>query len=107
MARALVSHRVPVQIQLVILLSRIPLARGRKLRDNLAVPPLLVCLFGHVPRDRFLVGIVVVDCRAVLGSCVGALGVERRGVVHAVEEFDELAVGDLLWVKDDLSSFSI
>jgi hypothetical protein len=50
---------------------------------------------------------VEVDGGAVLWAGVWALLVERRGVVHAVEELDELAVCDLGWVEDELGSFSV
>lgn len=106
-ARALIPRRVLLKIQLVILLGRPPLSRGRNLGDDLAAPPLGVCLFGDFAGDCLLLGGVEVDCGAVLGAGVRALGVEGRGVVHAVEELEELAVGDLGWVEDELGGLGV
>lgn len=106
-AGALVAGRVVVEVELVVLLGGPPLAGGRNLGDDLAVPPLLVGLGGDLARDLFLLGVVVVDGGAVLRAGVGALGVEGRGVVELVEELEELAVGDLLGVKDDLGGFGV
>lgn len=91
----LIATGVPVQVLLVILLSGPPLARGRNLRHDTIMPPLLVRLLRHLLCDLLLLLIVVIDGGAVLGTGVGALTVEGGGVVGAVEEFDELAVGDL------------
>lgn len=91
----LVATRVPVQVHLMILLSGPPLARGRNLRHNPIMPPLLIRLLRHLLCDLLLLLVVVVDGGAVLGAGVGALTVEGGGVVGTVEEFDELAVGDL------------
>lgn len=106
-ARALIPRRVLLEIQLVILLGRPPLSRGRNLGDDLAAPPLGVCLFGDFAGDCLLLGRVEVDGGAVLGAGVRALGVEGRGVVHAVEELEELAVGDLGWVEDELCGLGV
>ena len=107
MTRALVPAGVPVKVELVILLGGPPLAGGDNLGDDAALPPLLVGLFGDVARDLFLVGVVEVDGAAVLGAAVGPLAVERRGVVGAVEEFEELAVGDLGGVEDYLGGLGV
>ncbi len=77
----------------MILLRIPPLTRGQDLRDDLALPPLLIHQLGDLLRDGLLLGIVIEDAGAVLAAAVGALPVYRRGVVHAVEEFEELAVG--------------
>lgn len=92
MARALVAGGVSIEVQLVVLLSSPPLASGSKLGDNAVLPPLLVCLGGDLARNLLLLGVVVVDGRAVLGAGVGALLVEGCGIVHAVEKFEELFV---------------
>lgn len=105
--RALIPIGVPLQVQLVVLLGGPPLAGGRNLGDNLALPPLGVCPFGDVAGDALLLVVVEVDCGAVLRAGVGALAVEGCGVVHAVEELDELAVGDLGWVEDDFCGLGV
>lgn len=107
MARALIPIGVPLQVQLVVLLGGPPLAGGRNLGDNLALPPLGVCLFGDFAGDALLLVVVEVDGGAVLRAGVGSLAVEGCGVVHAVEELDELAVGDLGWVEDELCGLGV
>lgn len=92
MARALISRRIVLQVQLMVLLGAPPLARRGDLGDNAPLPPLGVGLFCDVAGDLFLFGIVEVDGGAVLRARIGALAVERRGIVHHVEEFEELAV---------------
>lgn len=63
------------------------------------------------PRDflRYLglFGRVGEDGTSVLGACVGALTVLGRGVVHAVEEFDEGGIGELGWVECYLEGFGV
>jgi hypothetical protein len=107
MTRTLIPERIPLQIRLVILLGTPPLARRRDLGHDAAAPPLLVGLGRHLPGDALLLLVVEVDGRAVLGSRVGTLAVEGRGVVGAVEEFEELAVGDLGRVEDDLRCLGV
>lgn len=106
-ARALVPVRIPVQVQLVVLLGAPPLPRGRDLSHDAAVPPLLARLGRDLPRDALLLLVVEVDGRAVLGPRVRALAVERRRVVRAVEELEELAVGDLGGVECDLRGLGV
>lgn len=84
----------------MVILSVPPLLRGEDLGDDLVVPPLLVCFFCHLPRGFLLLGVVVEDPRAVLGPPVGALLVGRGGVVHPVEEGEEVGVGDFGGVVD-------
>lgn len=106
-AGAFVPRGVVVEVQLVVLLGGPPLAGGGNLGDDGALPPLGVGLGRHLARRLFLLGVVVVDGGAVLRSRVRALGVERGGVVELVEELEELAVRDLLGVKDDLRGFGV
>lgn len=100
MTRAFIPARIPIQIQLMIRLGIPPLARRQNLRDDLAMPPLLVGLLRHVLCDTLLLVVVVEDAGAVLGADVRALAVGRGRVVHLVEVFDQGAVGDLLRVED-------
>lgn len=107
MARALVPGGVIVQVLLMIRLGGPPLPCGRQLGHNLTLPPLLVCQTGDFPCDPLLLLIVIVDGRAVLWAGVGALLVEGCGVVRAIEELEEVEVGYLLGIVDDLSSFGV
>ena len=106
-ARTLISARIPIQVQLVVLLGSPPLACGRNLGHDAVVPPLFVGLLRDFARDLLLLVVVIVDGGPVLGSRVGALTVERGGVVGAVEELEELAVRDLLGLKDELYGFGV
>lgn len=106
-AGALVARRVVVEVQLVVLLGGPPPAGGGNLGDDGALPPLLVGLGRDLAGDLLLLGVVVVDGGAVLGPRVGTLGVEGGGVVELVEELEELAVRDLLGVKDDLGGLGV
>lgn len=72
-----------------------PLARGQDLRDDLTLPPLLVDELGNFTGNLLLLCVVVEDAGAVLRAGVWALAVRGCGVMHLVEEFEELAVGDL------------
>jgi hypothetical protein len=105
--RALVSARVVVQVQLVVLLCVPPLSRRQNLGHYAALPPLLVDLLGDVARLLLLLGVVVEDGGAVLRACVWALAVRGGGVVHLVEEFEEGAVRDFLRVVDNLEGFGV
>ena len=106
-ARALVPARVAIQVELVVLLSSPPLARGRDLGDDAIVPPLLVGLSCHFAGNLLLLVIVEVDGGAVLRARVRTLTVQGRGIMRAVEELEELAVGDNGWVKEDLYSLGV
>jgi hypothetical protein len=105
--RALISARVVVQVQLVVLLCVPPLSRRQNLGHHAALPPLLVDLLGDVARLLLLLGVMVEDGGAVLRACVWTLAVRGGGVVHLVEEFEEGAVRDFLRVVDDLESFGV
>ncbi len=50
---------------------------------------------------------MVENAGSVLGTGVWSLAIRGCGVVHAVEEFKELAVGDLGWVVGYLEGFCI
>lgn len=91
----------------MVLLGIPPFPSLQDLGDDAALPPLLVDFLCHLFGDGFLLVVVVEDARAVLGSAVWTLGVEGCGVVHAVEEFEELAVGDLGWVVVELDGFGV
>lgn len=107
MTRTLVSARVIIQIQLMVLLSVPPLPCGQNLRDNATLPPLLVYLLCDFSRLLLLFFIVVEDCRSILRSSVRTLSVRGGGVMHFVEEFDEGAIFDLFRVVDDLESLGV
>lgn len=94
MARAFISGGVLVEIQLVVLFRIPPRLGGQDLGDDLAVPPLLIGLLGDLVRDRFLLGRMIKDPAAVLGPSVGTLLVRGGGVVHPVEELEQLGVGN-------------
>lgn len=107
MAGALVATGVFVQILLVVVLGVPPLAGRQDLRHDLALPPLLVDLGRDLLGDLGLLVVVREDARAVLRSVVRPLAVRGGGVVHAVEELEELLVGDLGRVVDDLCRFGV
>jgi hypothetical protein len=106
-SRALVSSRVLLQVQLVILLRIPPLAS----RYNLSRDRLLVPLFANLVRN--LLGNILLllamreDHTAVLGADIPALAVQGRRVMHAIEELEELAVCHDGGVKGDLKGFGI
>ena len=91
----------------MVLLGVPPLLGGQDLGDDLAAVPLLVGGLCDLARNLLLLGVVEEDAGAVLRAAVVALLVGGRGVVHAVEELDQLAVGDLLRVEDDLGGLSV
>jgi hypothetical protein len=84
-----------------------PFTSGQNLRNNLPLPPLLIRQFRNLPRYLLLLGIMVEDAGAVLRADVWTLAVRSGGVVHFVEEFEELAVGYLRGVVDDLKGFGV
>jgi hypothetical protein len=51
--------------------------------------------------------IVEEDGATVLSTDIRTLSIQSGRVVHFVEEFEELSIGYLFGVKDDLESFSI
>jgi len=85
-----------------------PLSRLEDLRRNLtSLVPLRLRQLGHMSRLLLLLGVVVKDAAAVLGADVGALAVGGCGVVHFVEEFEEVAVGYLRGVVGYLEGFGV
>lgn len=92
--RTFVTTRIIMQVKLMILLRIPPLSRSDNLRRNGLLVPFLGHFVGYFMRDLGLFLVVRKDCAAVLGSDVGTLAVFCRGIVHAVEEFEQLAVGD-------------
>ena len=107
MARARVAFGVAVQVHLVILLGVPPPAGRHYFCDNLAAPPLLAGLLGHLLCNLLLLGAVEVDAAAVLAALIGTLRVQRRRVVQLVEELEELAVCDLGGVVGQLCGFGV
>lgn len=84
----LISKRILVQIQLVILLSIPPLASLENFRRHLAAIPLLIDFGGDVFCNLLLLGVVIENGTAILGAGVVALTVAGSRVVRAVEELD-------------------
>lgn len=92
----------------MILLRIPPLACGQDLRrDGAAAPPLLLRLLCHLLGRLLLFFVVVEDGAAILRAGVAALPVLGRGVVHLVEELEQLAVGDLVGVEGHLEGFGV
>lgn len=108
MRRTLVTPRVMMQIQLMVILRVPPLPGLEDLGRNRAPrPPLLLRLGRHLTRDGALLGGVVEDGAAVLGAGVHALAVGRGGVVHLVEELEQGGVGQGRGVKGHLEGFGV
>lgn len=84
-----------------------PLTSWYNLRGNRLLEPFLADLLSDLLSNFLLLRAVRVDRTAVLGTHVWALSVQRCGVVHAVEELEELAVAHKGGVKGDLESFGI
>lgn len=85
-----------------------PFSSRQDLGGDLAVlPPLFLHLLCDIFCDILLLLVVVEDGAAVLGSDIWPLPVQSSRIMHLVEEFDELAVGDFLGVEDDLQGFGI
>lgn len=90
MRRALIPTRVLKQIQLMILLRIPPLPRFLNLSNDALPPrrkPLRLDPLSNATRNLSLRRRRREYRRAVLRARVPALGVERRGIVGAVEEF--------------------
>src|SRR4029453_8612846 len=111
-ARADVVARVPVRVTLQVVLVLglgLPERSGRRhLGDHLARPQ----AGGFDVGDRVLGGLLlrvgeVEDGRPVARSDVVALPVQRGRVVDLEEELEQVPVGDLARVEDDLDRFGV
>lgn len=93
MTRALVTARVDVQVLLVVCLCVPPLACGQDLGGDLALlPPLILHLLCDLSGNLVLLVVVGENAAAVLCANIGALTVLGCGIVHAVEELEQLLV---------------
>lgn len=104
---ALVSSRVLVQVQLVVFLGIPPLASRDDLSRHRLLEPLLVDLVCDLFRNLLLLLAMCEDHTAVLGADIPALAIQRRRIVHTIEEFEKLAVGHNGGIKGDLEGFGI
>lgn len=104
---ALVPIGVVHQVQLVILLGIPPLLGWEDLSDDLATPPLFVGFLGDLFGNLLLFIIVIEDTAAILRAAIGPLLVVRRGVVHLVEELEDLGVGETGGIVDQEGSFGV
>src|SRR5208337_2837626 len=97
------------RIVLVISLRRIERLEGNHLRHDRARKSLgLVELSNVGLRDALLVGAVVKNRRAILRALVRSLAVQLRGIVrHGEVHFQELPVGDLRGIVNNLHGFSM
>lgn len=91
----------------MILLGIPPVAGLEHLGRHLPAVPLVIGLCGNFLCNLLLFLVVIEYGTSVLGARVIALAIARRGVVHAVEELNQLRVGDLCWVVDYLCCFGI
>jgi hypothetical protein len=105
--RALISSRVILEIELVIFLGIPPLTRGQDLSGKRRLIPLLANLFGDIFSNLLLLLSMCENSTAVLGTDVRTLPILCRGVVHAIEEFEELAVGYDRGIKGHLEGFGV
>ena len=85
-----------------------PLAGWYDLGSDLTIlPPLLLHLLSDLLRYPLLLIIVEEDGATVLSAGIRSLPVQSGRIVHFVEEFEELTIGYLFGVKDDLERFGI
>lgn len=84
-----------------------PLTRLDNLRTKRLLVPLLANLLRDIVRNLVLLLAVRENRAAVLGANIRALAVEGCGVVHAVEEFQKLAVADDRGVEGYLEGFGV
>lgn len=106
--RALVTARVNIQVLLVVSLCIPPLACRQDLSGNLSLlPPLLLNLLCDFSGNLVLLFVVDKNATAVLCADIRALTVYGGGIVHAVEEFEQFLVRDLVGVVVDLESFGV
>lgn len=83
--RALVSRRVILQIELVVILSIPPLTGRNNLRRKSLLIPLLGYLVRNLLRNLVLLIAMREDGTTVLRTNIWSLAVLGRWVVHAVE----------------------
>src|SRR5258708_21785014 len=107
MTRAFIPSWIVVKVLLMIRLRIPPLPRRQNLRYNLPLPPLLIHLLRDLSCDPFLFRIMVENTRSILRTSIWTLTVGRCGIVHLVEEFEELAVCYLLWIVGYLECFGV
>lgn len=108
LAGTFVTARILIQIQLMIRFGIPPLAGWYDLGSDLTIlPPLLLHLLCDLLRYPLLLIIVEEDGATVLSAGIRTLPVQSGRVVHFVEEFEELTIGYLFGVKDDLERFGI
>ena len=125
MRRTLVSARIFIQILygsrqwlrnkilrrwaylLVIVFSVPPLPGGEDLRNDLPLPPLLISQLCDFLCDFLLIIVMIKYSGAILRAGIWALSVGCCGVVHFVEELQELAIGNLLGIIGHLKSFCV
>lgn len=85
--RALVSRRVFMQIELMVILRIPPLAGRNNLRRKSLLIPLLGYFIRNLLRNLVLLVAMREDGTTVLRTDIRTLAVLGRWVVHAVEEF--------------------
>src|SRR5271166_4533032 len=105
---ARVPVRVPLEVVLVLGLGLPERAGRRHLGDHLARPKAgRVDVGDRVLGDLLLLVAEVEDGRPVAGPDVVALPVPRGRVVHLEEEVQQVPVGDLVRVEDDLDRLRV
>ena len=108
MRRTLIPPRVIMQIQLMIILRIPPSPRLQDLRrDLLVLEPLLLRRLRNPLCIGFLLRRMIEDSTPVLRASVHALPVLGGGVMHSVEELEEVGVGDEGGVKGYLEGFRV
>lgn len=107
MAGAFIAAGVLVQVLLVVVFSIPPFSCGQDLRHDPVLPPLLIDLGSDLLGDLGLFIAVCEDARSVLRSAIRPLAVDCGRVVHAVEELEDLLVGNLGGVVDNLCRLSV
>jgi hypothetical protein len=106
---AIIPTGVVIQVLLMICLCIPPLSCRQDLCRNLAgaLVPALLSQLRHFTRSALLLAVVVEDGAPILRADVWPLTVGRCGIMHAVEELDELAVGYLRRIVSYLEGFGV
>src|SRR5690606_32548854 len=100
--------RVQPVVLAVVLLGGVERVQRRDLGHDRRVPDLLgLQLRDHFLRDPLLLLGMIEDRGAVLRADVGALAVQRRGVVDREEDAQQVAVGELVRVELDLHDLRV